>query len=271
MSGWTPDDIPWHAFDLSKVDPGIVKIAKAASLVEYNSRDYTTYLCNVFHDDPRFQKAVRNWEGEERQHGVVLARWAKLADPGFDFDGSMQRFRAGFRLPLDASESVRGTRTGELISRCLVETGTHTYYTALADATDEPVLKAICRRIASDEAAHYALFYRNLERYQERERLGLWKRIRVAVNRVCETQDDELAYAYYAANVFDRPYDRRENASAYSRTALRFYRPDHHARIAEMFFNAVGLTVWRGVSRALGAVTGRAICFYVRHGGRVMV
>ncbi len=271
MSGWTPDDIPWHAFDPSKVDPGIVKIAKAASLVEYNSRDYTTYLCNVFHDDPRFQKAVRNWELEERQHGVVLARWAKLADPGFDFDTSMQRFLDGFRLPLDASESVRGTRTGELISRCLVETGTHTYYTALADATEEPVLKAICQRIASDEAAHYALFHRNLVRYQERERLALWRRVRVAVSRVCETQDDELAYAYYAANVFDRPYDRRENARAYSQTALAFYRPDHHARIAEMFFHAVGLGVWHGISRALGMITGRAICFYVRHGGRVMV
>jgi hypothetical protein len=271
MSGWTPDDIPWHEFDPSRVDPQVVKITKAASLVEFNSGDYATYLCNVFHDDPRFQKAVRNWEGEERQHGVVLARWAKLADPEFDFDACFQRFLAGFRLPVDTSESVRGTRTGELISRCLVETGTHTYYSALADATDEPVLKAICRRIADDEAAHYALFHRNLARYQERERLWLWRRIRVAILRVCETQDDELPYAYYAANVFDRPYDRRENARAYSQTALGFYRPDHHARIAEMFFNAVGLSVWQGISRAVGAVTGRAICFYVRHGGRMTV
>jgi hypothetical protein len=271
MSGWTPDDIPWEAFDASRVDPEVVKLIKAASLVEFNSGDYAAYLCNVFHDDPRFQKAVRNWEGEERQHGVVLARWAKLADPSFDFDAAFRRFVAGFRLPVNAAQSVRGTRTGELISRCLVETGTHTYYSALGDATGEPALKVICRRIAEDEAAHYALFHRNLERYQERERLGLWKRIGVAVSRVCETQDDELAYAYYAANVFDRPYDRRENARAYSQTAIGLYRPDHHARIAEMFFDAIGLTVWHGISRAVAAITGRAICFYVRHGGNMAV
>ena len=244
----------------------MLKLAKAASLIEFNSGDYTTYLCNVFHDDARFQKAVRNWQTEEVQHGRVLAMWAKLADPSFDFDRSFKLFIEGFRVPLDAAQSVRGSRAAELIARCLVETGTHTYYSALADATKEPVFKAICRRIAADERAHYALFHRYLDRYQEKEQLNLWQRIRVAFARISETQDDELAYAYYAANVAEtgRSYDRRENARAYSSTALRFYRPQHRARIADMFFEAVGLSTTHGPARFFAAVLRAVIGLYVR-------
>jgi len=54
---------------------------------------------------------------------------------------------------------VRGSRSGELIARCVVETGTSSYYTAIADATDEPLLKTYAGHIASDELRHYKLFY----------------------------------------------------------------------------------------------------------------
>jgi rubrerythrin len=266
MADWTPDDIPWRDFDPTKVDPAVLKLVKAASLVEFNSGDYTAYLCNVFHDDLRFQKAARNWEREEVQHGRVLAMWAKLADPSFDFEASFKTFTEGYRLPIESCESVRGSRAAELIARCLVETGTHTYYSALADATEEPVLKSICRHIASDERAHYALFHRYLDRYQAMERMTLWRRIAVAFARVRETQDDELAYAYYAANVAGtgRPYRRNENARAYSSTALGFYRPKHRARIADMFFEAVGLSTARGPVKLLAAILRAALGLYVR-------
>ena len=266
MANWTLEDVPWQDFRPDKVDAEILKLAKAASLVEYNSGDYTTYLCNVFGGDPRFQKAIRNWEHEEVQHGKALARWAKLADTSFDFEESFRIFTDGYRLPLDATQSVRGSRAAELIARCLVETGTHTYYSALADATEEPVLKAICRNIAADEKAHYALFHRALERYQREERLTLARRIRVAFSRIAETQDDELAYAYYAANVArtGKAYVREENARAYSSIALGFYRPHHRARIADMFFEAVGMSTERGVARWLAPMLRGAIGLYVR-------
>ncbi len=48
-----------------------------------------------------------------------------------------------------------GSRAGELIARCIAETGTNSFYSALADATDESVLNDICRRIAEGELAHY--------------------------------------------------------------------------------------------------------------------
>src|SRR5689334_18809140 len=242
MGGWTLDDIPWERLDRAKVDPEVLRIVKAASLVEQNGGDYAHYLCNVFHDDPAFQKVARAWGDEEIQHGQALGRWAELVDPTFNHADASKRFTAGFRVDLDATKSVRGTRSGELIARCIVETGTSSYYTALAEAVDEPVLKAICQRIAADELRHYKLFYSHLKRYLARERLGLWGRLRVAAGRVAESEDDELAYAYYAANEGAVPYQRKRYNKAYARRAYRVYRAHHIERGMAMIFKAVGLT-----------------------------
>src|SRR5438552_16142957 len=89
---WTLEDIPWAQFDPSKVDPDIVKVVKAAAMVEHNGGDYGTYLCNVFHDDSEFQQVALQWASEEVQHGKALAAWAKLADSAFDFETSFKRF-----------------------------------------------------------------------------------------------------------------------------------------------------------------------------------
>jgi rubrerythrin len=241
MGRWALDDVPWHEFDRGRVSPDLVPVVKAASMVEYNATDYRTYLQKVFRDDVRFVKAVDNWTEEERQHGVALARWAKLADPEFDFEACFKRFTDGFRPPLDVEASVRGSLSGELIARCMVETGTNSFYSALAAATDEPVLKAICRHIADDEYAHYSLFHAYLTRYLGRERLGFRERLKVALARIVESEDDELAYAYYAANNWSQPYDRRANSAAYGKRTMVFYTPSVVKGGVVMIMKAMGL------------------------------
>jgi hypothetical protein len=201
---WTLDDIPWGTFDRNKVDPDLLKLVKAAAMVEKNGLDYAAYLGKVFPDDAAFRKVAEHWAAEEVQHGNALGRWAMLADPAFDFDLAFGRFREGYRLPLDATQSVRGSRAGELVARCVVEVGTSSYYTSLAEAADEPVLKEICRNIAADEMRHYNLFYTYLNRYLETEGLPRWQRLKVALGRMAESEDDELAYAYYRAPAIER-------------------------------------------------------------------
>ena len=82
MKHWTLEQIHWTRFDPARVDPEIVKLVKAAAMVEFNGGDYATYLNRVFADDPEFQAVATAWAQEEVQHGQALARWAKLADPG---------------------------------------------------------------------------------------------------------------------------------------------------------------------------------------------
>lgn len=212
MSFWTFQQIPWNKLDLTKVDLGLLQLAKTASLVEYNSADYTQYLSNVFREDEWFHPHIQQWGQEERQHGLALKQWAELVDPKFDFEHALKRFQKAFRVPLQSQSSIRGSKARELIARCLVESGTTSYYSALADASEEPVLKAICANIAADEVRHYNLFYKTLQKYLPHERLSRWQRLKVAWERSAEVEDDELAFAYASANLMDEEPSRERLA-----------------------------------------------------------
>ncbi|MGB3808793.1 MAG: ferritin-like domain-containing protein [Parvibaculum sp.] len=240
---WTLDDIKWADFDPSKVDADILCAVKAAAMVEFNAPDYVTYLCNVFADRPDVKALVQQWGAEEIQHGQALARWAELADPGFNFQAAFDRFRAGYSIPLEAIHSVRGSRAGELVARCVVESGTSSYYTAIKDASTEPVLRQIAANIAADEFRHYKLFYEQFKVLNE-ELPSRMARARIAIGRVSEADDDELSYAYYAANTNadgSVPYDRAHFAKAYEKRALGLYRRQHTDRLVAMVGKAIGL------------------------------
>jgi rubrerythrin len=242
MKHWRLEDVPWDRFDPSRLDPAVVPLVKAAAMVERNGTDYAVYLGHVFHDDPDFRRAADNWAAEEVQHGEALGRWAMLADPSWDYRAAFARYQAGYTLPLDVTASVRGSRTGELIARCMVETGTSSYYAALADDAEEPVLKEICKRISADEFRHFKLFYDHMRRYLVREKIGVLRRIRIALGRITESEDDELAYAWHAANESPAlPYDHRRCIAAYMSRAAGYYRFRHVERGMGMIFKAIGL------------------------------
>jgi rubrerythrin len=238
MSTWSLDDIAWDRFDPAKAHakPELVSLVKAASMVEHNGYDYARYLCEVFPDDAEFREVALAWAEEEVQHGRALRKWAELADPAFDFEKSFRVFTEGYKLPVNVEHSVRGSRAGELIARCVVETGTSSYYTAIREATDEPVLQSISAKIAADEFRHYKMFYEHLKRYLERDGIRFGQRLRIALSRIAESEDDELAYAFFAAHRPDTPqaYDHRLYKNLYLALALRLYRRRHIERATRM-------------------------------------
>jgi rubrerythrin len=252
---WTLEDIHWDRFDASKADPEILRAVKAASLVEGNAADYVTYLRKVFNGDDKTIAAIEQWGIEEVQHGDALGRWAELADPAFDFAEALAAFRAGYKLPPPKNGgSVRGSRSGEMIARCVVESGTSSYYSAMRDASREPVLKEIAGHIAADEFRHYKLFYETLLKY-ESDRLPFIRRLSIAASRVSEAEDDELAYAYYCGNtppseIGKRPYDRKANVKAYTMRVSRMYRRHHIKKAAQMIALAAGASPKGLIARA---------------------
>lgn len=240
MSRWSLADVPWDTFDPAKVDPDILRIVKAASMVEINADDYVSYLERVFAQDAELLGAIADWGAEEAQHGNALAAWAKLADPDFDFAAARAAFAAGFHIDTQVDRSIRGSRTGELVARCIVETGTSSFYSALAEAAEEPVLRFICRKIAADELRHYKLFYDGAKQYQKSEGISAWARFKVALDRIIESEDDELAYAYYAANGAVGAYERKHWTQEYAARAYAIYKRPHIDRGIAMVLKAIG-------------------------------
>ncbi len=241
---WTIEDLPWDQLMPDAVDAELLKVVKAAALVEYNAEIYADYLCKVFHDDPEFQQHARDWAVEEVQHGKALGVWAEKIDPSWDLEKAMEKFRAGYAPEHffgNANDSVRGSRSGEMIARCMVETGTSSYYSAIGDSTQEPVLKEICKHIAADEFKHYKLFYDTLNKYLEKDGLNRFKRLQIALGRIAESEDDELSYAFFAANANDNDdYDRKYYNKQYMQRAYSYYRPKHLDRVVGMVFKACG-------------------------------
>jgi len=245
MSNWTLDDIAWHRFDAAAVDADLLAVVKTAALVEANAADYVAYLTDVFAGDTAFLAAIETWGVEEQQHGAALGRWSELADPGFDFAAALTAFRGGYQIPQGVSQSIRGSRTGELVARQVVETGTSSFYSAIRDATSEPVLKAIAGRIAADEFAHYRLFATHFARYHASEPLALPTRLKVAATRFAEAEDDELGWAWFAANVLPHDaaadYAKHDYPHEYWRRAVQLYRRPHIDNAVRMMLRAVAL------------------------------
>src|SRR5258707_4348342 len=124
----------------------------------------------------------------------------------------------------------------------MVEPGTSFYSRASKDATEEPVRKQFWGNIPGDEFRHYRLFYEHLRRCLKRDRLSRWGRLRIGWGRLAESEDDELAYAYFAANEpVDAVYDRERSKRAYAQRVYTLYRQSHVQRAMAMVLKAVGL------------------------------
>ncbi len=240
---WGLDDVPWDRIVPVGVDSGIVAVIKAAALVEYNAHSYAAHLGKVFAEDPSFQAMAQEWAAEEVQHGLALGRWASLVDPAFNFEAAVARFRDLYHLPqVSDSRSIRGSHSGELVARCMVETGTSSFYSAVAEATQEPVLRFICQRIAADEYRHYKLFLTYMKPCLVKDKVSRIGRAWIGIGRILETKDDELACAYHAANSDGQAYDRTRASQAYEWRAFRLYRRHHIERAVGMALKAWGVS-----------------------------
>ncbi len=259
---WKIDDLPWNRFDATRLDPELLRLVRAAAMAERGADRYERYFRNVFNGDPIFQRAAGYWAEEEIRHGETLGRYAELADPEFNFKRAYARFMAGYGIKTESGTSVRGSRSGELTARCIVEIGASSFYTALGEASEEPLLKVICRNIASDEFHHFGMFHSHLKGYLAHEKIGLWRRLKIALGRIRESEDDELAYAYFAANGSPNAvYDRLSGTAAYEARAFPLYKQEHVRRAAAMLFKTCGINLhgfWHDLaSRAAWALLQR--------------
>jgi hypothetical protein len=265
--GWTMDDVHWSLFDPLRVEPTLLAAVKAAALVEYNAPDYVSYLKRVFADaGPDILASIEQWGREETQHGRALGRWAEMADPDFKLEDAFARFRKGYTAPHLVNNddgSVRGSRRGEMIARCVVESGTSSYYSAIRDASEEPVLKEIAGRIAADEYRHYKLFYDTLNAQAEPD-ISFWKKLWIAVGRVRESDDDELAYSYYCANVPPEketitPYKRKKYSRLAGQTSMTIYHRHHVQKLVQMVVKVLGADPHGWLAGMAGALLWRRL------------
>ncbi|HEX8009846.1 MAG TPA: ferritin-like domain-containing protein [Casimicrobiaceae bacterium] len=197
-SRWRLEDIAFDAIRRSAIvdDALAFRIIFLASFVETGADLYASNLIEYFADDVEVSRWLRrSWQPEELQHGDALRTYAMRVWPDVDWERRYDAFMGAYSRTCTVGE-LEPARALELAARCMVETGTSTFYAALRNYAREPVLKDLAGRIFADEVRHYKHFYHHFRRYQQRERHRRWRIGRTLLRRLRETRNSDGYYAY---------------------------------------------------------------------------
>jgi hypothetical protein len=211
---WSMAAIPYHAIVREQVvdDEVLFYIVTSASFVEITSDLYTKNLIDFFGGDSEVVAWLENgWEPEELQHGASLKRYVQCAWPDFDWEASYRSF-LGEYSNFCSPDSLEQTRALEMVARCVVETGTSSFYKMLMDIATEPVLKQIAEHISADEVRHYKHFYHYFLRYQEKEQPGRAAVLRTLWSRAMEVDAEDGFIAFKHAFLHRHPGDEFDPA-----------------------------------------------------------
>jgi hypothetical protein len=246
---WTLDSIPWQSLrrDLVSDSEELFYLLTTASFIESTTHLYAQNLIDHFSGDDEVTGWLReSWQPEELQHGRALRRYVQEAWPDFDWDGVYARFLEEF-TPFCKPDALLPKRGLEMVSRCVVEMGTASYYSALSRATGDPVLQEVAHNIFEDEVRHYKYFYKFFLAYRETERpsrvriaMALWHRL-----KMIEDEDSYigLKYAYTARHPgksFDAKVYKQVRRESQGVAARHF----PHEMCVKMLLKPLGMQPW---------------------------
>ncbi|MEN7531043.1 MULTISPECIES: ferritin-like domain-containing protein [unclassified Cupriavidus] len=194
---WSLADIDYASIDIASVRDNrtLFYLLTAASFIESGSDTYASNLSTYFADVPDAAAwLAQHWESEELQHGLALRRYVAHVWPEFDWQRGYDRFFAEYNKTCSI-DNFEPSQALEMAARCVVETGTATYYRALEQASAEPVLRDLSHRIANDEVRHYKYFFRYFNTLREREQLGRRKVFVALARRLLEIKNEDAEIA----------------------------------------------------------------------------
>lgn len=218
---WLVDELPFGEIKKEFVadNADLFYFLAGASFVEITSDLYTRILIEYFDGDRMVTDWLQHeWEPQELQHGAALRRYVETVWPEFDWVGSYGDFRRAYG-PLCKPELLGPTRGLELASRCVVETGTATFYTMIRELTDEPVLRQLTMLIRTDEVSHYSHFFQLFKRYRDDEGLRRMQILRALWGRVAEIDDEDIWYAF--RSIYNMRTPGADVAAAYHHYRIR--------------------------------------------------
>ncbi len=195
---WSVDDIRFDQIDprLIAADAQLFYMLVSASFVEITSDLYTRNLTELFAGDAEITDwLAHGWEPEELQHGMALKRYVQAAWPDFDWDGAYRNFLGDYSHYCSVDQ-LAPNQTLEMLARCVVETGTASFYSMLSQVTVEPVLKQLADHIRSDEVRHYKHFYHYFLRYAEREPQRRTAIMRTLWSRLAEIDEEDALLSF---------------------------------------------------------------------------
>jgi rubrerythrin len=243
---WRLEDIDFAAVDTASVrdDEFLFLMLASASFVEILSETYSDNLIEHFRGNAEVTGWLKeSWQQEEVQHGRALKAYVQAVWPEFDWEKAHSVFWTEYSACCTV-EQLESHRALELVARCVVETGTSTFYRAVQNYVREPVLRQLIGNIKADEAAHYTHFRRYFATYNAIERHGFFAVIATIWRRLREIRGEDAYIAFKhvsAARHPDRPFIE-EDWLRYNRTVKRHARRHYpHLMAVKMLIKPIPL------------------------------
>ena len=217
---WQLGDLDWAGIDHARIahDETLFYLLVSASFIETGSDTYTANLAAHYAAWPEVAAWLNErWEREELQHGAALRRYVETVWPSFDWQPAYDAFFAEY-VKLCTADELEAHRTLEMVARCVVETGTTTYYHTLRELSPEPVLSDLLGRIRADEVRHYKHFLHYFKQLRQQQPVGRARVARVLYGRLAEmrSSDSDIALRHVWAHrgaLFPRSEDGFEAIS----------------------------------------------------------
>jgi len=219
---WNLDDIRFDLIDVDSVrnNDFLFLTLASASFVEILAETYSGNLVLHFEGNEPITDWLRgSWQSDEVQHGLALKKYVNTVWPEFDWERGHKSFTEDYQR-LCTVEQLEPERALELIARCVVETGTSTFYRAVHDYVSEPILRELLNNIKTDEIAHYAFFRTHFESENATRRHGAWSSLKTTWHRLRDVRGEDAYIAF--KHVYNERYPGQtatdEHWLDYSRT-----------------------------------------------------
>jgi hypothetical protein len=242
---WSMAAIPYRDLERAAVkdDALLFAILASASFIEITSDLYTDNLVAFFDGDRAVVDWLsHHWEPEELQHGAALKRYVQIAWPEFDWEAAYREFIVEYKCCCSVDQ-LNPTRALEMTARCVVETGTASFYRMLSDAAPEPVLRELAARIGADEVRHYKNFYHFFLRYCESEQPSRAAVLKTLYSRVMEVDNEDVQIAFKHVFLARHPHADFQRAYEDFRDGVRRIAQRHfpHDMAMKMFLKPLQL------------------------------
>jgi len=220
---WGLDSVPWNSidFELVRPDKNLFYLIAAASFVEIAADLYSENLARHFDDDQEIVDWLQtSWGKEEVQHGETLRKYVKTVWPEFDWETAYAGFYKEYSKKCIVS-SYESSQALEMVARCVIETGTATFYEALAAQTTEPVLQGITLNIRAEEINHYKNFYYFFNKLASNHPVSRLRILFTIMSRLIEARNDDSECALWHVYCNDKTNESEPNKAKFKKIYSR--------------------------------------------------
>lgn len=163
----------------------------AASFLETAVARHVNRLAATYSAQPGVMDWLEQvWWPQRAELGRQLREYIEATWPEFDWNAAYQDFHASY-CPHSGLEGRNGEIALAALGLCVTSAQAALFYRALANSADEPALRALARRAASDHAGFFDYFRALFERCKQFKRIGFtatWRTV-IAVSRSARDHD----------------------------------------------------------------------------------